>query len=107
MRRGDTSRRVRPLPSSGGRDPWDPGVPGEFTAARRSLRPGGRSVPPWDLHSPSRRGAHGPAPAPGDVVGRGTGHAQKTMSDYLGTLESSFVWLEKLVFVPPAHATAE
>lgn len=40
----------------------------------------------------------------GEVDGQGTGHAQKTMSNYLGTSGSNFLWLQKLFFVPPARA---
>lgn len=34
----------------------------------------------------------------GDVDRQGTGHTQRTMPNYLGTLESNFLWLEKLDF---------
>lgn len=66
--------------------------------------PGGRSVLRWDLHFPGGWGPEVAAPVPGDVDGQGTGHAQKTMSNYPRASGSNFLWLEKLVFVPPAPA---
>ena len=43
---------------------------------------GGHSVPPWDLHSPSRCEVEVTASVPGDVDGQGIGHAQNTMSTW-------------------------
>lgn len=71
--------------------------------ALQGYRPGGCSVPRWDLHPLSRCGIEVAAPVPGDVNGQGTGHARKTMSNYPGASGSNFLCLEKLVFVPPAH----
>lgn len=66
--------------------------------------PGGCSVPSWDLYSPSGCRVEVAAPMPGDEDRQGTGHAQKTMSNYLRASRSNFLWLEKLVFVPLVHA---
>lgn len=68
-------------------------------------RPGGCCVPRRDLHSPSRCGVEAAAPVPEDMDGQGTGHAQKTMSNYLGASGSNFLWLERLIFVPHGRTT--
>ena len=67
--------------------------------------PGGCSVPRRDLHSPSRCGIEAAAPVPEDMDGQGTGHAQKTMSNYPGASGSNVLWLEKLFFVPHSRMT--
>lgn len=71
--------------------------------ALQGHRPGGCSGPRWDLYPLSRCGIEVAAPVPGDVEGQGTGHARKTMSNYLGASGSNFLCLEKLVFMPLAH----
>lgn len=58
--------------------------------------PNGHSVPPRDLHSPSGCRVEVAAPMSEDVDGQGTGHAQKTMSNYPGASGSNFLWLQKL-----------
>lgn len=67
----------------------------------------GHSVPPWDSRSRGRCSVEVAASVPEDVDRQGTGHAQRTMSNYPGASGSNFLWLEKLFFVPPAQAHSQ